>query len=46
LGDNYGTYGVIDDEGIVVPAVDTSTIDPAFLRQEVALNGRERPGST
>lgn len=45
LGNDNGTYGVIYDEGIVVPAVDTSTIDPNLLRQEVAWHGRERPGS-
>jgi len=45
LGGDYGTYGVIYDEGIVVPAVDTSTVDPNLLRQEVVWHGRERPGS-
>ena len=45
LGGDYGTYGVIYDEGIVVPAVDTSTVDPNLLRQDVGWPGRERPGS-
>jgi lipoprotein-anchoring transpeptidase ErfK/SrfK len=45
LGNDYGPYGVIYDEGIVVPAVDASTVDPNLLRQEVVWHGRERPGS-
>ena len=45
VGNDYGACGVIYDEGIVVPAVGTSTIDPNLLRQEVAWHGRERPGS-
>jgi lipoprotein-anchoring transpeptidase ErfK/SrfK len=45
LGGDYGAYGLIYDEGIVVPEVDTSTIDPNLLRQEVTWSGHERPGS-
>ena len=44
LGNDYGPYGVIYDEGIIVPAVDASTVDPNLLRQEVVWHGRERPG--
>ena len=38
-------YGPIDDEPFPVPAVDTRKIDPEFLRQEVAYDGPERPGT-
>ena len=44
-GQRLRSYGVIYDEGIVVPAVDASTVDPNLLRQEVVWHGRERPGS-
>jgi lipoprotein-anchoring transpeptidase ErfK/SrfK len=45
-GFDYGTiYGQIDDNGVVVPALDLSTINPDVLRREVAYSGPYRPGS-
>ena len=40
-----GTYGEIDDNGILIPAIDTSEIDPRFLRQTVEYTGRQPAGS-
>jgi lipoprotein-anchoring transpeptidase ErfK/SrfK len=38
-------YGEIDDDGYEIPAVRTDLINPAFLRQKVAYDGREAQGS-
>jgi len=38
-------YGEMEDDGHVIPAVDTSRIGPSFLRQEVGYSGSERPGT-
>ncbi len=40
-----GGYGAVEDDGWLVPAVNTASINPAFLRQEVAYSGREAPGT-
>lgn len=40
-----GDYGVVEDGGYTIPAVDTSNIDPSLMRQEVPWRGREKPGS-
>ena len=40
-----GVYGEMEDGGYEVPAVDTSAIDPSFLRQEVAYSGHEGQGT-
>ena len=40
-----GIYADMVDGGYEVPAVDTSGIDPSFLRHEVAYSGREAPGT-
>jgi len=40
-----GGYGATEDDGFLIPAVNTATINPAFLRQEVAYDGREGPGT-
>jgi len=39
-----GTYGDMEDNGIMVPGIDTSTVDPRFLRQTVEYTGRQSPG--
>src|SRR5215467_1282161 len=41
----FGSYGAVADGGVVVPAIDTTSIDPSLLRQEVAWSGPQRPGS-
>jgi len=38
-------YGEVDDGKFVIPALDTKTIDPQWLRQEVAYNGPYHPGT-
>lgn len=38
-------YAALPDEKFPVPAIDVSKIDPKFLRQIVAYNGPETPGS-
>jgi lipoprotein-anchoring transpeptidase ErfK/SrfK len=38
-------YGEVDDDGIGLPAVNTSLIDPIYLRQNVAYAGGEAPGT-
>ncbi|TBW40016.1 L,D-transpeptidase [Siculibacillus lacustris] len=44
--DSYATiYGPIDDERFPLDALDLSEIDPEYLRQVVAFNGPERPGT-
>jgi lipoprotein-anchoring transpeptidase ErfK/SrfK len=40
-----GTYGELEDNGVVIPAIDTSEIDPRFLRQTVDYSGRQPAGS-
>jgi lipoprotein-anchoring transpeptidase ErfK/SrfK len=40
-----GGYGVTQDGGFGLTAIDLTTIDPSLLRQEVAWHGKERPGS-
>jgi lipoprotein-anchoring transpeptidase ErfK/SrfK len=42
---NYDPYGLVYDEGIIVPAIDTGAIDPNLLRQTVVWRGQERPGT-
>lgn len=42
---NNGPYGIMWDEGTIVPAVDITAIDPNLLRQEVTWHGHERPGT-
>jgi lipoprotein-anchoring transpeptidase ErfK/SrfK len=45
-GDSYAAiYGAIDDEPFPVEAVDLSQVQPQFLRQEVAYDAREAPGT-
>ncbi len=41
----YSMYGPIEDERFPVPPVDVSRIDPVYLRQPVAWDGPEAPGS-
>src|SRR5690349_659644 len=38
-------YGPRPNEAFPLPATDISEVDPRYLRQEVAYNGRERPGT-
>jgi lipoprotein-anchoring transpeptidase ErfK/SrfK len=45
FGPGSRIYGELEDGGFEVPAVDTSRIDPAFLRRRVAYAGREGPGT-
>jgi len=45
FGPGGDTYAAAEDGGYEVPAVDTSQIDPEYLRQEVAYTGREGPGT-
>jgi lipoprotein-anchoring transpeptidase ErfK/SrfK len=40
-----GTYGDTEDNGIMVPGIDTSSVDPRFLRQTVEYTGRQSPGT-
>ena len=40
-----GGYGAITDNGVLVPALDLTTIDTSLLRTSVAWRGREKPGS-
>ncbi len=40
-----GGYGAIEDNGITVPAIDTTTIDPSLLRSRVSWRGTQKPGS-
>ncbi|MDB5643969.1 MAG: ErfK/YbiS/YcfS/YnhG family protein, partial [Hyphomicrobiales bacterium] len=40
-----GTYGELEDNGVVIPAIDTREIDPRFLRQTVDYSGRQPAGS-
>jgi len=40
-----GTYGPLQDNGVSVPAIDTSQFDARFLRQTVPFSGREAPGT-
>ena len=40
-----GPYGEIEDNGVTVPAIDTSEIDPRFLRQMVDYTGPRAPGT-
>jgi lipoprotein-anchoring transpeptidase ErfK/SrfK len=40
-----GDYGPMEDHGFPIAAVDTNRISPVFLRQRVAYDGRERPGT-
>jgi lipoprotein-anchoring transpeptidase ErfK/SrfK len=42
---SYGAYGAMEDDGYEIPAVDTSQINPSFLRQEMAYGGHEGPGT-
>lgn len=45
IGRVSGIYADMEDSGFEVPAVDTSQIDPSFLRHEAAYTGREGPGT-
>jgi lipoprotein-anchoring transpeptidase ErfK/SrfK len=38
-------YGPLDDEKFPIPALDTSKIDPEWLRQEVDYRGPHQPGT-
>jgi lipoprotein-anchoring transpeptidase ErfK/SrfK len=38
-------YAAMPEEQFPIPAVDVSKIDPQYLRQQVAYNGTERPGT-
>lgn len=38
-------YAAVSDGTTEVPAIDLSEIDPRFLRQEVAFDGRQQPGT-
>ena len=40
---SWGTYGAVNDEGILVPAADM--FDSSLQRTKVAWRGREKPGS-
>jgi lipoprotein-anchoring transpeptidase ErfK/SrfK len=40
-----GGYGAIADDGITIPALDITTIDPSLLRARVAWHGPQAPGS-
>jgi lipoprotein-anchoring transpeptidase ErfK/SrfK len=40
-----GIYAEMDDGGFEIPGVDTSQINPAFLRHEVAYSGHEGAGT-
>jgi lipoprotein-anchoring transpeptidase ErfK/SrfK len=42
---SYGGYGSMTDEGFLIPAVDTTTIDSGLLRQSVSWRGPQKPGS-
>ncbi len=45
-GANYGhNYGHMSDGGFGIAPVDITTIDQSLLRQEVAWNGKEKPGT-
>ncbi len=43
--DYASIYGPLNDNGVQVPALDLSTINPDLLRREVAYSGPSRPGS-
>jgi lipoprotein-anchoring transpeptidase ErfK/SrfK len=40
-----GNYGSLEDNGVLVPALDLTVIDRDKLRTQVAWSGREKPGS-
>lgn len=40
-----GYYGELDDNGNVIPPIDTSALDPQFLRQTVDYTGHQGPGT-
>ncbi|MBP0575537.1 hypothetical protein J8J27_32950, partial [Mycobacterium tuberculosis] len=40
-----GRYGRLRDNGVEIPALDLGRVEPRWLRQEVAWNGREAPGA-
>jgi lipoprotein-anchoring transpeptidase ErfK/SrfK len=40
-----GTYGDLEDNGVVIPGIDVSQIDPRFLRQDVEYSGRQPAGT-
>ena len=41
----YEMYGPLQDGGYEIPGLDVSQVDPRWLRQEVAFNGSESPGT-
>jgi len=43
--DYASIYGEVDDNGVVIPALDLSTINPDVLRREVAFSGPYKPGT-
>lgn len=43
--EGIGAYGTVGDGRVTLPAMDTSGINPRFLRQTVAYSGREAPGT-
>ncbi len=44
-GCGAANYGHMSDGGFGIAPVDITTLDPSLLRQEVAWNGKEKPGS-
>lgn len=38
-------YGSMQDSGFSIPPVNMSNMDPSLMRQEVAWNGKEKPGT-
>lgn len=44
-GGSIGSYAGRQDAGVTLPAMDTSGVDPRFLRQEVAYATRESAGT-
>lgn len=44
-GCNTAGYGVVHDGGHMISAVDVTSLDSSLMRQEVAWNGKEKPGS-
>jgi lipoprotein-anchoring transpeptidase ErfK/SrfK len=40
-----GPYGIVYEDGFIVPAVDITAIDPNLLRQEVTWRGHDPPGN-
>lgn len=43
--EGIGAYGSVSDGRVTLPAMDTTGVNPRFLRQTVAYTGREAPGT-